>query len=526
MNTYLLIAIVLLNIGFLIALLRRRSGFDPETLRPLFDETRRVETSLRDEFTRQRGESTRDAQALREEVGVRISSGLETLLNRQGEAQRGSEEKVETFRITVETRLREFGESSDGRSTRLRQELNEGAQQTRNELRQGFLEFKTSVQSALGDSATAQKTQLADFALRLDRLNEVLGQQLDKIRLTVEGKLAELQTRNELKLEEMRKTVDEKLEGTLERRLGESFKLVSERLEQVHKGLGEMQVMASSVGDLKRVLTNVKTRGTWGEIQLGALLEQVLTPEQYSTNVAPRPNATERVEFAIRLPGKNGVNDAPLWLPIDAKFPQEDYQRVIEASDAGDAEALAAASKALEARLRHQARDIREKYIAPPYTTDFAILFLPSEGLYAEALRRPGLSERLQVEHRVTIAGPTILAALLNSLQLGFKTLAIQERSSEVWRLLSAVKGEFGKFGDVLAKVKKKIDEASNQIEQTERRTRVINRTLRDVEALPAEQSAQLLPAPPILESDEPLDSSLDAEDPATLFTAPGRTDK
>lgn len=457
-NTYLLLAVLLLNAGIIFALFRRRNVIDPESLRPILDETRRVEASLRDEFTRQRGELTRDAQGLREEVS---------------------------------NRLREFGESNDTHLSRLRQELNDGSTQARGEMRQGFGEFKTGVQTALTDAGQAQGTQLKDFASRLDKLNEILGQQLDKVRLTMEAKLAELQTKNEQKLEEMRKTVDEKLEGTLERRLGESFKLVSERLEQVHKGLGEMQSMASSVGDLKRVLTNVKTRGTWGEIQLGALLEQVLTPEQYGANVAVKPNSSERVEFAIRLPGKDGVN-GPVWLPIDAKFPQEDYQRLLEASEAADVEAIASAGKALETRLRGQAKEIRDKYISPPYTTDFAILFLPSESLYAEALRRPGLWDRIQADFRVVIAGPTTIAALLNSLQMGFKTLAIQERSSEVWRVLATVKKEFDKFGEVLAKVKRKIEEAGNHIEQTEVRTRAIHKQLRAVETPSAAQPVLL----------------------------------
>ena len=488
-NTYLLIAVLLLNAGMLYALLRRKNSIDPESLRPLMDETRRVEASLRDEFTRQRSEMGRDAQGLREEVS---------------------------------NRLREFGESNDTRLARLRQELNDGATQARGEMRQGFGEFKTGVQTALGDSGNAQGTQLKDFAARLDKLNEALGVQLDKVRQTMEVKLAELQARNEQKLEEMRKTVDEKLEGTLERRLGESFKIVSERLEQVHKGLGEMQSMASSVGDLKKVLTNVKTRGTWGEIQLGALLEQVLTPDQFAANVALKPGSNERVEFAIRLPGANA--DTPVWLPIDAKFPQEDYQRLLTASETGDADGVANAGKALENRLRGQAKEIREKYIAAPHTTDFAILFLPSESLYAEALRRPGFSERLQVEYRVVIAGPTILAALLNSLQMGFKTLAIQERSSEVWKLLGAVKTEFGKFGDVLSKVKKKIDEASNQIEETEKRARVITRKLRGIEALPAGPAAQLLPSAALIEDDAPGPAEPeDEEEP--LFKAKSRLD-
>lgn len=481
-NTYLLVAILLINIGLLFAMFRRRTVIDPAALQPSFDgvldEVRRVEASLRDEFARQRSELRADAQALREEVGAKISGGLETLLNRQSEAQRGTEQKLEGFRLTLENKLREFGDSNEARSSRLRQELN--------------------------DSATQSRTETREL--------------LEKIRLTVEGKLGELQAKNEQKLDEMRKTVDEKLEGTLNQRLGEQFKLVSERLDLVHKGLGEMQVMANSVGDLRKVLTNVKTRGTWGEVQLGALLEQVLTRDQYASNVTPKPGSSERVEFAIRLPGKNtGVDQ--VWLPVDAKFPQEDYQRVLEASESGDAEALAEAGKALENRIRGQAKDIRDKYISPPHTTDFAILFLPSEGLYAEVLRRPGLSERLQLESRVVIAGPTTLAAVLNSLQMGFKTLAIQERSSEVWRLLAAVKGEFGKFGDVLGKVKKKLDEASNQIELTEQRTRVINRRLKEVEALPADQAAQLLPG-------APADEVLDEGEPEGLFTNGKRTDK
>jgi len=346
------------------------------------------------------------------------------------------------------------------KDTALRQELTEAAIQTRTELRQS----------------------LNDFALRLEAIRE-----------TVEKRLGELQSRNEAKLEEMRKTVDEKLQTTLERRLGESFKLVSERLELVHRGLGEMQQIAAGVGDLKKVLTNIKTRGTWGEVQLGALLEQVLTAEQYGVNIAPKPRGAERVEYAIKLPGRE-EGEAPVWLPIDAKFPQEDYQRLVEASDRGDAVAAELAIKALETRLRQQARDIRDKYLAPPFTTDFGILFLPSEGLYAEALRRPGLADTIQQESRVVLAGPTTLAALLNSLQMGFRTLAIQKRSSEVWKVLGAVKTEFGRFGEVLGKVKEKLDQASKQIEETQHRSRQIDKRLRDVEALPAAEAAPLLP--------------------------------
>jgi DNA recombination protein RmuC len=439
------------NAALLLAFLRRKQAVDPAALRTdlelLSRESQRLEQSLREEFARSREESGRNGTGLREEVANRIGSGLEVLLNRQGEAQKSSEEKLQVFRATMETQLRQFGESSDGRLTRLRQEL-----------------------------------------------NETVAQQLDRIRQTADQKLSELQAKNEQKLDEIRRTVDEKLEGTLQKRLGDSFKLVSERLEAVHKGLGEMQVMASSVGDLKRVLSNVKARGTWGEIQLGALLEQVLTPDQYSANVAPKPGSLERVEFAIRLPGR-GESEAPFWLPIDAKFPQEDYQRLVEAGEKGDAEGAAQAGKALEWSLRKQAKSISEKYIAPPYTTDFALLFLPSESLYAEVLRRPGLAASLQVEYRVSVAGPTTLGALLNSLQMGFRTLAIQQRSSEVWSVLSEVKGEFGKFAEVLAKVKTKLEQASKEIEQTEVRTRQINRKLREVQELPAADVARLLPA-------------------------------
>jgi DNA recombination protein RmuC len=307
------------------------------------------------------------------------------------------------------------------------------------------------------------------------------------LRLAIEARLGAMQADNASKLEEMRKTVDEKLHATLEQRLGDSFKLVSERLEQVHRGLGEMQTLAAGVGDLKKVLTNVKTRGTWGEVQLEALLDQVLTAEQYEKNIATRPKSNERVEFAIRLPGREmGEDDnRPVWLPIDAKFPMEDYQRLLEAQDRADPLAVEIAAKALEMRLRDEAKKIRDKYVEPPYTTDFAILYLPIEGLYAEALRRPGLAEALQRDWRVSIAGPTTLAALLNSLQMGFRTLAIEKRSSEVWGVLGAIKTEFGKFGEALEATRKKLEQATKSIESAGVRTRQIERKLKGVEALP-----------------------------------------
>jgi DNA recombination protein RmuC len=315
---------------------------------------------------------------------------------------------------------------------------------------------------------------------------------MDTLRQAIETRLAAIQTDNSQKLEQMRQTVDEKLHNTLEQRLGESFKRVSEQLERVHAGLGEMQTLASGVGDLKKVLSNVKVRGTWGEVQLDNLLEQILSAGQYEKNVATRPNSTERVEFAIKLPGRDEAGSI-VWLPIDAKFPLEDYQKLLEAQELGDLAAMEDAGRSMENRVRAEAKTIRDKYIEVPHTTDFALLFLPIEGLYAEVIRRPGLFDTLQRDYRVTLTGPTTLTAILNSLQMGFRTLAIEQRSSDVWQVLGAVKTEFGKFGDILAKTKRKLDEASRTIEQAEVRTRAIDRSLRKVESLPPVQSRGLL---------------------------------
>jgi DNA recombination protein RmuC len=341
----------------------------------------------------------------------------------------------------------------------------------------------------------AQQSQSArdsqDAALK--RFADSFGEQVQAIRATVEQRLASIQADNEKKLEQMRATVDEKLHATLEQRLGESFKQVADRLDQVHRGLGEMQGLAKDVGSLNRVLTNVKTRGIFGEVQLAGLLEQVFTPEQYATNVETVPGSGARVEFAVRLPGRR-EDSAPLWLPIDAKFPREDYERLLDAQERADAAAAEAAARAIEQRLRLEAKTIREKYIAAPHTADFAILFVPTEGLYAEALRRPGLTQALQSEHRVMLAGPTTLLATLNSLQMGFRTLALEKRSAEVWEVLGAVKTEFAKFGEVLAKTKKKLEEASNTIDDAQRRSRVMTRKLKSVEELDAERAQELLP--------------------------------
>lgn len=334
--------------------------------------------------------------------------------------------------------------------------------------------------------------QLTQFSDTLHRTNTLIQDQLREIRTSVEKKLTELQADNSSKLEEMRKTVDEKLHATLEQRLGESFKQVSDRLEAVYKGLGEMQTLAAGVGDLKRVLTNVKTRGTWGEVQLQALLEQMLTPSQYGQNVKPVPGSSAMVEFAVRLPGRHD-NDEPVWLPIDSKFPKEQYERLMEAFDRADPDAVAVESKALDMAVRNEAKTISDKYLAPPHTTDFGIMFLPTEGLYAEVVKRPGLVDDLQRLHRVTVAGPSTLTTLLNALQLGFKTLALEKRSSEVWTILSAVKTEFGKFGDVLAKTKETLERAAKNIESAETRSRVMQRKLKGMDELPAAQALDLL---------------------------------
>ena len=322
-----------------------------------------------------------------------------------------------------------------------------------------------------------------DMGDRLTHMGQTAEQSAERIRNVLNEQLASIQKDNAEKLEQMRKTVDEKLHATLEERLGQSFKLVSERLELVQRGLGEMQSLASGVGDLKRVLTNVKTRGTWGEFQLEALIEQIFTRDQYEKNMATRPGAAERVEIAIRLPGR--ADDQPVWLPIDAKFPIEDYQRLLDAHDQSDNTMVEEAAKALEARIRGEAKKIKDKYIEPPHTTDFAVMYLPTEGLYAEVLRRTGLAESLQRDYRVVVTGPTNTAAMLNSLQMGFRTLAIEKRSSEVWALLGGVKTEFEKFGGVIAETEKKLQEAANKFQTVGVRTRAIQRKLQDVQALP-----------------------------------------
>jgi DNA recombination protein RmuC len=366
-----------------------------------------------------------------------------------------------------------------------RQETANSALQARQELNTTLKSASDSLQQRMVDNIRIQNDQLDSFSKQLMAMAKINEEKLEAMRHTVQTQLHRLQEDNTRKLEKMRATVDEKLQSTLEKRLGESFKQVSERLEQVYKGLGEMRTLASGVGDLKRVLTNVKTRGTWGEIRLSHILEQILTPDQYDVNVVTKKKSNDRVEFAIKLPGQNTDKEKIVWMPIDSKFPQEDYQRLLDAQEAADRELAEKSVKNLEMRIKAEAKYIKDKYLDPPNTTDFGIMFLPVEGLYAEVLRRPGLCDTLQREHRIVVTGPTTLAALLNSLQMGFRTLAIEKRSSEVWELLGVVKTEFGKFGGVLAKTKKKLKEATNTIGQAEVRTRAIERKLRKVQEVP-----------------------------------------
>jgi DNA recombination protein RmuC len=366
------------------------------------------------------------------------------------------------------------------------------AQAARTELGATLARHAQTMQQQLSGMAGTQVEQMKQFGDRLGELTKSNEQRLEAVRLTVEQRLDVLRNENAQKLDQMRATVDEKLQSTLDERLGQSFKQVSDRLEQVHKGLGEMQTLASGVGDLRRVLTNVKSRGGWGEVQLGTLLGEMLTPTQYAQNVATRPGSKERVEFAVKFPGR-GEDGAPCWLPIDAKFPLEDYQRLQDAIERADVAAVESSRKAMETFFKVAAKSIRDKYIEPPHTLDFAILFVPTEGLYAEAVSRPGLADVLQREYRVMLAGPMNLQAMLNSLQLGFRTLAIEQRSTEVWRVLGAVKTEFGKFGEILARTKEKLDQVGRTLDDAGRKSTTIARKLRDVEALPENEADRLL---------------------------------
>jgi len=446
----------------MVALLRHRGDGELRArLDALRDDGERLERLLREEQRAGRGE-----------LAAALARFGEQQQSHQSALADADDKRMAELRSTFDGRLAQLTERTDAGLQALAQRLTEDARRNREENALALARFGEQLQQRLA-------------ALTADH-----EQRMAEVRATLEAKLGAIQQDNAAKLEQMRATVDEKLHATLETRLGQSFQLVSERLEAVQRGLGEMQSLATGVGDLKRVLSNVKTRGILGEVQLGALLEQMLTPEQYAANVATVPGSGERVEFAIRLPGTDAV---PVWLPVDAKFPREDYERLLDAQERADAVAAEQAAAALERRVREEARAIRGKYVAPPHTTDFAVLFLPTEGLYAEVLRRPGLFEALQREHHVTVAGPTTLSALLNSLQLGFRTLAIEKRSSEVWQLLGAVKTEFGKFGGILDAAVKQVDTVRNTLQKASGKTTTIARRLREVESLPGESVQALL---------------------------------
>jgi DNA recombination protein RmuC len=475
----------------------------------------RLEEKIRNEFTSNRKEMSEAAAATRMELTASVhalgsgqqqqlknfSERLDSLQNILTQSAQGQREELtrsqQAFTEILTTLVGRLGEAQDKQLAGFAAKLAEMTRMIDDNSKSLRKEQGDSLKSFNDANVTAVNTMTVQQKELLETLRNTIEQKFESIRLAVSEQLDKVRQENSLKLEEMRKTVDEKLHDTLEKRLGESFKQVSDRLEQVHKGLGEMQQLAAGVGDLKKVLTNVKVRGTWGEVQLGSLLEQILTQEQYVTNYCPKTKSQERVEFAIRLPGEG---DEPVYLPIDAKFPREDYERLIEASEKGDVAGVETATKQLEARISQEARDIRDKYISPPNTTDFAILYLPTEGLYAEALRRPGLSERLQRDCRVVIAGPTTLTALLNSLQMGFRTLAIQKRSSEVWKILAAVKKKFASFGEVFDKVQKKIQEADKVLEDARSKTKTIDKALNTVETMSDDDANRVLAIPVIPE--------------------------
>lgn len=463
---WLTIALLALNFLVLLWLARRR----PEPMGPKLDE---LAGQLRQDGERLEREVRHEVQAsaggTRAELSQSLATFQQMLLAQSGDVARTQNEQIDSFRVQLAA---------------MQQQISQALQSSAQSLAQAQMQGREAQDMALKRFADGQSEQLK-------ALSEANERRLADVRQVVEQRLSALQEGNERKLEQMRATVDEKLHATLEQRLGESFKQVAERLNEVHQGLGDMRNLARDVGALNRVLTNVKSRGVFGEVQLGALLEQVLAPEQYAANVETVPGSGARVEFAVRYPGQRD-DGAPLWLPVDAKFPREDYERLLAAQEAADMPAAEAAGRGIEARLKLEARSIREKYIASPHTTDFGILFVPTEGLYAEALRRPGLVESLQRDHRVVLAGPTTLLAMLSTIQMGFRSQALAKRSAEVWEVLGAVKVEFGKFGEVLAKTRRKLEEAGKTIDDAEIRTRAMARRLKTVETLP-EERAQLL---------------------------------
>jgi DNA recombination protein RmuC len=519
---------VIISLGFVLLLLlwmklselnRKSTDLRPilDTLLVLQSDRGLLDRGMREENSRNRQEQANESQALRSEVVATLITVGDSVAAKVSGVSQSNEQRADLLRAALERRIDSFASDSGRRIDGLAQSLSASSASLRDELSARLSDFKNSLEATVREAHQLQLSQTESVcgAIRtlessveqrqlrqqgaIDAKLALLGQsvlstlteisQLQKaemqdLKATVDVRLSTIQFENEKKLDQMRQTVDEKLQGTLEARLGQSFRQVSERLEQVYSGLGEMKTLANGVGDLKRVLTNVRTRGTWGEVQLGAIIEQILAPDQFARNVATTGSG-ERVEFAVKLPGRDQSDD-PVWLPIDARFPMEDYASLTEASERGDVEATEKASRQLEMTIRLSAKNLSDKHLAPPFTTDFAILFLSTESLYAEIMRRPSFADAIQREYRVMLSGPSTLAALLNALQMGFRTLAIQKRSSEVWETLGSVKTEFSKYAQVLVVVKKKLSQAQDSIDQAETRTRAIRRTLRDVEAADA----------------------------------------
>lgn len=532
-DMWLLLGLALLNFALLLWLmLRKAPAPDAAPLAALFNaELLKTERSLRQELA----ESTR---ASRLESAQQLSTFQQALLAQGGESTRTQNAQIDAFAQQLALMQRTLGDTlnqqlhglTESNARRLAEvratteqllaqlqvtqaakldELTQSSQAARQEQAQALATFQGALVHQGAQAMQAQGERLDAFARQIDTLRQSLAESLhtqlqslsesnarriSEVRGTLEAQLTQLQASNATKLDEMRQVVDEKLQTTLEARLSDSFKQVAERLEQVHKGLGEMQTLAVGVGNLQRVLTNVKTRGIFGEVQLEALLEQVLTAEQFARQVETKPRSGQRVDFAVRFPGR-GDDGAPVWLPVDAKFPRDDYERLLDAHERADAAAVELAGKALEARVRAEAKSIAENYLAAPHTTDFAILFLPVESLYAEVLRRPGLMDAVQRQYRVTLAGPTTLLAMLNSLQMGFRTLALERQASEVWKVLGAVKTEFGRFGDWVEKIKEQVAKASDTLDKADTRAKQMRLALRKVEAVPEAQVQALLPA-------------------------------
>ncbi len=506
-----LVVVALALLGLMYQKVSRHSSAALESrLESLEKAQERTERVVKEEIALNRGELGKAASDQRQELSAAFKTLGDAVGQRISDVASIQKSQLEAFAAQLTAFATTISEKLDG----ARAESATTATQLRQEVIRTLTEISDAMVRTLKDLAAAEKLQLEAFSKQIESLTKTSGEKLEAVRNTVEAQLQSMKSDNATQLEQMRLTVDEKLQGTLEKRLGESFKQVSERLEQVHKGLGEMQSLATGVGDLKKVLTNVKTRGTWGEVQLGALLEQVLSPDQFARNVSTKGNG-ERVEFAIKLPGQGADRSEVVWLPIDAKFPSEDYQRLMDAQERADLEGIEAAGKELEGRVRSCARDISEKYLAPPNTTDFGILYLPIEGLFAETIRRTGLIEGIQRDCRVIVAGPTTLWSILNSLQMGFRTLAIEKRTSEVWNLLAGVKTEWTKYGEVLDAVEKKLHQATDTIEKAKARSRAIGRKLKDVQELPTSEARALLPQSLLSEEADTAEQDVSVEEEA-----------